>query len=802
MVFGTTGPHDTATGRGLLCLSALLLAIGAAVPAAAQTSGCVLPLPVPPAGDIAVELQRTARGPGLLISWPDLRDEESTCAALVGVEGLGFPITIGGAYADDFDRRLRFQFATSGTVGDPARDRFVCAWNSLNSARTGRIGGEINLSNTGGAWLRGGDGVWRQRNAGLPISLPYTNLVDVAESPDGHLLACLTAGDPNNVDVNPAGLFLAAPGETWVELAPATFGRNVNVARVAMHPHDGTLFAAGTRNQGLLLTRDRGASFQAPAFTPAIPAQAEVTAVLWTGPQGGTRLYAAVLNVGLYVSADDGATFTLLPNLTVPDQSGTPVLPRLRRLAVSPANGDHLLAAATTTINPAVNGVYESLDAGQTWQFRGNAFIGLPEDGVANPAAPKTVLSLAFDPSDDRIMLMGTDTQGLWYTTVAGGAGTWHEATTSPVTRNPVWDIQVHDGRFYAQIRGSGLYESIDGGRSWTLVADQPFNRSGRRIVSTASGLLLATTAGGIFPTPAGDDPQAGTTFSISSTITNDSFITEAALRGLDFGLTLTFGAGSVTLTELNPDGSLRPRSFDLVLQDFQGWLVWRAEGNAPGDMAMIGRYDKTNPETCIEGYCGDDTYVLKPGCFAERLAACFDFSQPGRVSFYDENIFNGFTYYYAITPYDFGDLSLLADPVDLTSTLIYPSRFDGDPLGAVAGPGNRISYQVNVEAAPALDGNEIYVYPNPLRMGSGIAGGEGEQVVWTNLPPDSRIQVFTVAGDRIVELPQPGEFQQGGNIYWITRNHDNRLLASGIYLWRVIMPQRGDFWGKLVIIR
>jgi hypothetical protein len=38
--------------------------------------------------------------------------------------------------------------------------------------------------------------------------------------------------------------------------------------------------------------------------------------------------------------------------------------------------------------------------------------------------------------------------------------------------------------------------------------------------------------------------------------------------------------------------------------------------------------------------------------------------------------------------------------------------------------------------------------------------------------------------------------------MYWLTRNEDNELLASGIYIWKIEMPERGDFWGKLVIIR
>ena len=73
--------------------------------------------------------------------------------------------------------------------------------------------------------------------------------------------------------------------------------------------------------------------------------------------------------------------------------------------------------------------------------------------------------------------------------------------------------------------------------------------------------------------------------------------------------------------------------------------------------------------------------------------------------------------------------------------------------------------------AAPALAEEEIYVYPNPLRLGEGIKNFEGEKVVFTNLPPESMIQIFTPAGDKVIELLP--EQQVGGNMHWDTRNSE-----------------------------
>jgi len=338
---------------------------------------------------------------------------------------------------------------------------------------------------------------------------------------------------------------------------------------------------------------------------------------------------------------------------------------------------------------------------------------------------------------------------------------------------------------------GFGLLVTADAGQTWTEVADQPANRLGRRLVSTAAGLQRPTTGGGVY--------IPGTPISITLSQTNAK--TDPEYRGLEFGVSIAFGPGDVTLLDEDDDGIPEPRVFRMVCQVYQGWIVWKSERDDPDNMTMAGRFDKNNPESCIDGFCGDDSFVQLPNCFSERRAACFVFNDDGTVTFFDGNVYNGFTYFYSITPFDYGDVSMVTDPISLASPMIFPARFPDDPLSD-DGDGNRQSFQVNSDAEPALDGEEIYVYPNPLRADAGIAGSEGEEVIWTNLPPDSQIEIYTLAGDYITRLPEDGHPQEGGNIFWITRNPNNDLLSSGIYIWKVIMPERGDFWGKLVIVR
>jgi hypothetical protein len=215
--------------------------------------------------------------------------------------------------------------------------------------------------------------------------------------------------------------------------------------------------------------------------------------------------------------------------------------------------------------------------------------------------------------------------------------------------------------------------------------------------------------------------------------------------------------------------------------------------------MQMIGKYDKTNPETCIEGFCGDDDFSLLPNCFSERRAACFDFDTEGNIVFYDDNVYNGFNYYYAVTTFDYGNTAGVA-PASLNRPLNFSPRFADDSDSPFVGGGNLRSFQVNLAAQPAADGPEIYAFPNPLRQSTGFPGDEGDRVVFTNLPPRSRVKIYTVAGDEVADLGP--EQQINSNMYWFARNKQNEILASGIYIWKVEMEERGDFWGKLVIIR
>jgi len=788
---------------GGLLLGCCLVVVVAGLPATAvaqaepQTGLCDLPLAVPAESDVSLELRQAARGLGVTVTWPQLPDSVSTCVGLIGADSLDVTIEIAGGYEDDFDRRLNFQFRNTGAIGTQATNRLVVAWSNGNPSRTGSFGGEINLSNSGGLWrFDVADSMWAQvnDNAGLPRYFSYMNFDAFATGPGGVRLAGISSASQPRI--NPRGLFRADDGGEWQRIATSTFDNQRAITLIAFHPTDAAQFAVGTQASGLFLTRDGGQSFvqlrSELAPSAPQPTQYNVTALNWTA----NRLYVAVSGFGLFSSTDDGQTFTRHENLWVwnnlslynpnqpyeeqTDPNIRRQVPRVNDLVEDPADpAQHWYASLNN------HWIFETTDGGQTW----TPLYGFELDDIPN-SWQRSVLTTLPDADGQGRLVMGTSNFGLWFSDDDGA--TWELAASpfgdpreedAPIQPPIRAFIKDPTGTLVALADGHGLVVSDDGGATW---ADGPPSLQ----LANSQALFLAEAEDGslLLPTYGGGIYRPGLEIPISGTILPS--ISDPAYLGLQLGLSLIFSEGTVETDE----------SFALNAQDFQGWIVWRAESDNPDDMVMIGRYDKNNPESCIQGFCGDDNFIQLPNCFSERRASCFDFSVPGQIMFFDGDVYNGFTYYYAVTTYDYGDVSMVVNPVSLATPLIYPPRYPGDPEGVDEGNGNRQVLQVNEVAQPDVDGEQIYVYPNPLRRAAGIVGAEGEQVVWTNLPDGSRIQVFTLAGDKVADLDPEGQIE--GNMYWITRNDDGQLLASGVYIWKCIMPARGDYWGKLVIIR
>ena len=760
--------------------SALMLLVTGQAVAQSLTSPAAcgldsLTLLSPDSNGVRVRLAPETGRFGAIVQWAKVPSRLGTCAVVVDTGAIHMDVALTGIFADEIDREIGFSVVSGGQVGDPTRNRVMMRWANRFPGQSGRIEGEINVSNNGGLWcLNSGGTASAQINGGLPMTQSFTSILAFAQSP----------ADPQRMweHLGAQGLWTRAGGD-WVRLNETALPNSVVITAIAASPTDPQRFAVGTASLGLFVTTNGGESFT--QFTTALDAVSiatyNVTALTW-GAEG--RLWMSVRNLGVFVSEDDGESFVKRPDLLVPEIFGTPGSPlvsaMVNEIAVDPDDEDVIYFGLRDY------GVYRSTDAGLTWGPLYGSWRRADDSEVLSAI---NVLTVARHPDDPQILLAGTSSLGL-YRTVDGG-GVWREVgadyltgTTKPAIKGVLFDPAT-TGLAWAAPDGQPLLRSTDGGETWSTIAANPGNASTSRLALDASGngdLWVATYDGGIY--------VPGTPLSLSQTILP---ITDPAYVNFDFGLSVAFWGEAVV-----------DEGFRIKCQDFQGYAVWRSEGSDPQAQRafeLIGLYDKANPQSCLEGYCGDVNYILLPDCFEERRAACFDFSRGDTIEFFDDSIYNGFEYNYAVTTYDYGSTAGI-DPASLVRDLLFSARYPGDPNSPFTAAGAIVPFRADVAAAPALDGTEIYVYPNPLRRGAGYPGVEGEQVVFTNLPPESRIVLWTLDGDVVAEIPRAGEAQSGGNIYWDTRNPDGELLASGVYIWKVQMPQRGDFYGKLVIIR
>jgi photosystem II stability/assembly factor-like uncharacterized protein len=217
-----------------------------------------------------------------------------------------------------------------------------------------------------------------------------------------------------------------------------------------------------------------------------------------SGVRGNGRLfYSSSVNGGVWKTTDAGTTWTSIFE-GQPDAS-------IGALAVAPSSPNVLYAGTGESdirSNLATgNGVYKSLDGGETWQN-----IGLKETRqisriVVDPSHAEVVyvaaLGHAYGPNDERGIYKSTDGGSTWIQVLSKGprigAADLAIATDAPdVVVAAMWEAHRPPWSTYAPIGGpgSGLHRSTDGGKTWTQLTGHglPGGEWGRVGVAIAPG--------------------------------------------------------------------------------------------------------------------------------------------------------------------------------------------------------------------------------------------------------------------------------------------------------------------------
>jgi photosystem II stability/assembly factor-like uncharacterized protein len=247
------------------------------------------------------------------------------------------------------------------------------------------------------------------------------------------------------------------------------------VRAFALDPFEPGILYCGTSRGNFYVSKDAGATWEPLKSGPAFSGYYVTT--LAADPAIAGRLWASLageLGGGLVVRSDDrGATWTVL-------LKADKVVPT-RALAL--AHGEPRLLAVGGD-----DGVRLSADGGRTWKRTGEGLEGLGQ-----------VESLAFDPSDRRILYAGTWRQA--FRTRDGGAS-WSRIADGMVLDATVyaWDFDVADSRDVWVSTCGWVYRSRDGGDRWTRYTSGFTNRRSHSVKRdpTRPGVVYAATVGGL----------------------------------------------------------------------------------------------------------------------------------------------------------------------------------------------------------------------------------------------------------------------------------------------------------------
>ena len=232
-------------------------------------------------------------------------------------------------------------------------------------------------------------------------------------------------------------------------------------------------------------------------------------------PSEAERVYVASFG-GLWRSDDSGITWQGLNN--PPEDLNN--LPN-QGISVDPTNSNHVLAAKQE--------IAESVDGGKSWTVRWSmqelVNQGIPQD-ILHPAAPVIV----FAPSDAQKVYIGFGHENCFLnhepiceTTQVGivlssdGGASWRLSDDNQISQVNIFDIAVDygDANLAYAATEAGLFNSLDGGENWVLIAGELGNKKIHAVAINPSDLqqiLVGADRDGIYRSADG-----GTTWQHSS---------------------------------------------------------------------------------------------------------------------------------------------------------------------------------------------------------------------------------------------------------------------------------------------
>jgi hypothetical protein len=213
-------------------------------------------------------------------------------------------------------------------------------------------------------------------------------------------------------------------------------------------------------------------------------------------------------------------------------------------------------------------------------------------------------------------------------------------------------------------------------------------------------------------------------------------------------------------------------------MRDFYGYQVWKAvgwtrESSEPRDQDW---------ELILDIDRSDNG--------AELLEWDTGLSGIGKYSMVDDNVRNGFAYWYSVTAYDSTAEGYHFGKYSQNKTLVFPSsaaQSDIDLVRVVPNP------YVNHEYMAAWNLTPDETDPT------------GEKICFQYLPRGSIVRIYSLGGELVASSEDPqinyDPSRTGGDACWNMISRNDQIIVSGVYLYHVDSPV-GEKIGKFAIIK
>ncbi|MDR6549084.1 sugar-binding protein [Paenibacillus qinlingensis] len=173
-------------------------------------------------------------------------------------------------------------------------------------------------------------------------------------------------------------------------------------------------------------------------------------------------------------------------------------------IALDPSNPNVVyVAAGKYDYVGAPADILKSTDRGENWTSTGFA----PRH-YGNGSGRDLGERLVVDPNNSQVLYMGTRYDGLWKSTSGASTGSWEQVTNYPTLgTNPtglnfvLFDKStgspgVSTQTIYVGVKGTGIYKSVNGGTTWTLMTGSPLTP--RRAVLAGGDTMYVTYESGV----------------------------------------------------------------------------------------------------------------------------------------------------------------------------------------------------------------------------------------------------------------------------------------------------------------